>query len=222
MKKINLLIALFLIGGAAFAQTSWSVDKAHSNVQFTVTHNVISEVSGVFKDYNATITTKGEDFTNGADVEFVVKTASIDTENERRDEHVRGDDFFNAAQYPDMTFKGNLVKDGAKYALKGNMTIRDVTKPVTFDAAYLGSIDTGRGIKAGFKVSGKINRLEYGLKWSNKLASGEYVVADEVQILVKLQLNKVVPGQAGPGGPRTGAPTATPPAGQAPPAPRPN
>ena len=221
MKKFNSLLALLLVGGAAFAQTNWSVDKSHSNVQFTVTHNVISEVSGAFKDYTGTIVTKGEDFTNGADVEFTIKTASIDTENERRDEHVRGDDFFNAAQYPDITFKGNVVKDGAKYLLKGNLTIRDVTKPVSFDAAYLGSIDTGcGGIAAGWKVSGKINRLEYGLKWSNKLASGEYVVADEVQILAKLQLKKVVPGQAGPGGPRGGA--GAPPAGQAPPAPRQN
>ena len=216
MKKINTLIALLFVGGAAFAQTSWNVDKSHSNVQFTVTHNVISEVSGIFKDYSATITTKGEDFTSGAAVEFVVKTASIDTENENRDKHVRSDDFFNAEQYPDMTFKGNIVKEGAKYLLKGNLTIRDVTKPVTFDATYIGSIDTGRGIRAGWKVAGKINRLEYGLKWSNKLASGEYVVGDEVQILVKLELTKVVPGQAGPGAPAAGAP----PAGQAP-APRP-
>lgn len=225
MKKINILMGLLLVGGAAFAQTNWNVDKAHSNVQFTVTHNVISEVSGIFKDYNAVITTKGDDFSNGADVEFVVKTASIDTENENRDKHVKGDDFFNVETYPDMTFKGNLVKDGAKYALKGNLTIRDVTKPVTFDAAYLGSIDTGRGIRTGWKISGKINRLEYGLKWRQQLASGEYVVADEVQMLVKLQLMKVVPGQAGPGGPgapRQGAPGAgTPPSSQAP-APRPN
>src|SRR6187402_2022943 len=222
MKKINTLIALLMIGGAAFAQTNWSVDKAHSNVQFTVTHNVISEVSGIFKDYSAVITTKGEDFANGGEVEFVVKTTSIDTENERRDEHLRGDDFFNAAQYPDITFKGNLVKEGAKYLLKGNFTLRDVTKPVSFDAAYLGSIDTGRGIVAGWKVSGKINRLDYGLKYSNKLATGEYVVADEVQILVKLQLRKVVPGQGGPGGPSMGAPGAgAPPAGQTP-APRQN
>jgi polyisoprenoid-binding protein YceI len=226
MKKINTLIALLLVGGATFAQTSWNVDKSHSNVQFTVTHNVISEVSGVFKDYNATITSKGEDFTNGGDVEFVVKTASVDTENENRDKHLRSDDFFNAEQYPDMTFKGAIVKDGAKFVLKGNLTIRDVTKPVTFDAAYLGSIDTGRGgIRAGWKVAGKVNRLDYGLKWSNKLASGEYVVADEVQLLVKLELIKVVPGQAGPGGPgapRQGAPGAgTPPNSQAP-TPRPN
>lgn len=215
MKKINVLIALFLTGGAAFAQTSWSVDKSHSNVQFTVTHNVISEVSGGFKDYTGTVTTKGDDFANGADVEFVVKTASVDTDNERRDEHVKGDDFFNAEKYPEMKFKGNLVKDGAKYLLKGNLTIREVTKPISFDAAYLGSIDTGRGIRAGWKVTGKINRLDYGLKWSNKLASGEYVVADEVQILVKLQLQKVVPGQA-PGAPRQGGPAAG-----APPAPAP-
>jgi len=213
MKKISALITLILIGGATFAQTSWSVDKAHSNIQFTVTHNVISEVSGVFKDYTATITTKGDDFSNGADVEFIIKTASIDTDNERRDEHVKGDDFLNVATYPEIKFVGTVVKDGAKYLLKGNLTMRDVTKPVTFDAAYNGTVDTGRGgMVAGWRVSGKINRLDYGVKWSNKLASGEYVVADEVQILAKLEVRKVVPGQ---GGPRAGAP----PAGQTPPAP---
>jgi polyisoprenoid-binding protein YceI len=104
------------------------------------------------------------------------------------------------------------VKDGAKFLLKGNLTMRDVTKPVTWDAAYNGMVDTGRGMVAGWKVSGKINRLDYGVKWSNKLATGEYVVADEVQIVAKLQMRKDTPGQAGPGGQRAGAP----PAGQAP------
>jgi len=85
------------------------------------------------------------------------------------------------------------VKEGGKYQLKGDFTMRDVTKPVVFDVTYGGSIDTGRGVKAGFKLNGKINRLEYGLKWSNKLASGELAVADAVEIVCKIELNKDMP-----------------------------
>jgi polyisoprenoid-binding protein YceI len=189
MKKLNFIVAFLLVAGLANAQTTWKVDKGHSNIQFNVTHNVIAEVNGAFKDFDGTITSKADDF-NGTDVEFVVKTASINTGIEMRDNHLKSDDFFNAEKYPDIIFKGTLVKEGGKYLLKGDFTMRDVTKPVVFDAAYLGAVDTGRGTRAGVKVNGKINRLDYGLKWSNKLATGELVVADEVEIVCRLELVK--------------------------------
>lgn len=189
MKKLNVLAAALLFAGAATAQTTWDLDKAHSNVQFNVTHMVVSEVNGAFTDFNGAIVSKSDDF-NGAEVTFTAKTASVNTGNENRDKHLKSDDFFNAEQFPEIKFKGTIVKTGGKYQLKGDFTMRDVTKPVLFDITYGGQIDTGRGIKAGFKFTGKINRLEYGLKWSNKLASGELAVADEVEVVVKAELNK--------------------------------
>lgn len=189
MKKLNVLAALLFVAGMASAQTTWNLDKGHSNVQFNVTHMVVSEVNGAFTDFDATVVSKSDDF-NGAEVTFTAKTASVNTGNENRDKHLKSDDFFNAEQFPEITFKGNIVKTGGKYQLKGDFTMRDVTKPVVFDITYGGQIDTGRGVKAGFKFTGKVNRLEYGLKWSNKLASGELAVADEVEVVVKVELNK--------------------------------
>lgn len=189
MKKLNVLAALLFVAGMATAQTTWNLDKSHTNIQFNVTHMVVSEVNGAFTDFDATVVSKSDDF-NGAEVTFTAKTASVNTGNENRDKHLKSDDFFNAEQFPEITFKGNIVKTGGKYQLKGDFTMRDVTKPVVFDITYGGQIDTGRGVKAGFKFTGKVNRLEYGLKWSNKLASGELAVADEVEVVVKVELNK--------------------------------
>jgi polyisoprenoid-binding protein YceI len=189
MKKINVLAAFLFVTGIATAQTTWNLDKAHTNIQFNVTHMVVSEVNGAFTDFDGAIVSKSDDF-NGAEVTFTAKTASVNTGNENRDKHLKSDDFFNAEQFPEIKFTGTIVKTGGKYQLKGDFTMRDVTKPVVFDITYGGQIDTGRGVKAGFKFTGKVNRLEYGLKWSNKLASGELAVADEVEVVVKVELNK--------------------------------
>lgn len=189
MKRVNAIIALLLVAGMASAQTTWNLDKAHTNIQFNVTHMVVSEVNGSFTDFDGVIVSKSDDF-NGAEVTFTAKTASVNTGNENRDKHLKSDDFFNAEQFPEIKFKGTIVKTGGKYQLKGDFTMRDVTKPVVFDITYGGQIDTGRGVKAGFKFTGKLDRLEYGLKWSNKLATGELVVADEVEVAVKVELNK--------------------------------
>jgi len=183
-----LLIAL-LASGTAFAQTTWTIDKAHSKIGFNVLHMAISEVEGEFTDFDAKVVSKSDDF-HDADVEFTAKVASIDTENERRDNHLKSDDFFNAEKFPEIKFKGKLVKEGNAYKLKGDFTMRDVTKPVTFDVVYGGTIDTGRGMKAGFKVTGTINRKDYNLKWDNRLAGGELVVSDDVDIVCKIEMNK--------------------------------
>jgi polyisoprenoid-binding protein YceI len=190
MKKFNAFaIALLVLTTGAFAQTKWNTDQAHSKVGFVVTHMGVAEVEGNFKEFTASVVSPADDF-NGADVEFTAKVASIDTDNDNRNNHLKSDDFFNAEKYPDITFKGKLVKEGGKYKLKGKFTMRDVTKDVTFDVTYGGTVDTGKGTKAGFKVSGKVNRLEYGLKWKNALANGNLVVADTVEIVCKIELNK--------------------------------
>lgn len=189
MKKINALFVFMLVAGVASAQTNWVVDKGHSKVGFTVTHMVVSEVEGQFKDFDIKIASKSDDF-NGADVEFTANVASIDTESERRDGHLKSADFFEAEKYPTIKFAGKLEKAGGKYQLKGNLTMKDVTKPVVFDVTYGGTIDTGRGVKAGFKATGKINRQDFNVKWANKVQDGSAVVSDEVQLVAKLEFNK--------------------------------
>jgi polyisoprenoid-binding protein YceI len=188
MKK-NILFILLALATNAFAQTTWNIDNPHSRISFSVAHMVVSETEGSFKDFDAKVISKTPDF-NGADVEFTAKTASIDTDNEKRDTHLKGDEFFNAEKYPEIKFKGNLVKESDKYVLKGNLTLRDVTKPVTFAVVYGGSVKAFGGEKAGFKLNGKINRQDYGLKWSKTVESGGLVVGDEVEIICKVELNK--------------------------------
>jgi polyisoprenoid-binding protein YceI len=189
MKKLNVLIVLLLVTGSVFAQTTWNIDNVHSKIGFSVSHMVVSETEGSFNDYTATVISKSEDF-NGADVTFSAKVASINTGNEKRDGHLKSPDFFDAEKFPEITFVGKLVKNGGKYKLKGDFTMKGVTKKVEFDVTYGGTVNTGNGIKAGFKLNGTINRQDYGVSWTNKLASGEAVVGDEVQLIIKAELNK--------------------------------
>lgn len=189
MKRLSLILAGLLVAGGVLAQTNWTIDKAHSNIGFTVTHAVVAETSGQFKDFDGTVTSPSEDF-NGADIEFTAKAASIDTENERRDGHLKSDDFFNAEKYPDIKFVGKLVKEGGKYQLKGKFTMRDVTKDVAFDVIYKGTLKTAQMTKAGFKIKGVINRFDYGLKWDRTVeAGGGLMVGQDVEINCNVELN---------------------------------
>ena len=190
MKKLNIIMVMLVFAaGSAMAQTTWSIDKAHSKIGFSIPHMAISEVEGNFKEFDASVVSKAADF-NGAEVTFSAKTASIDTDNERRDNHLKSPDFFDAEKNPELSFKGNLVKQGGKYKLKGDLTMHGVTKPVEFDVTYGGTMNTGRGEKAGFKISGKINRQDFGLTWANKTPTGELVVGDQVDIIGKIELDK--------------------------------
>ena len=189
MKKLNLLAAFVLVAGFASAQTTWKIDKGHSKVGFSAVHMVVAETEGKFNDYEGTVVSKSDDF-NGAEVSFVAKVASISTDNERRDGHLKSPDFFDAEKFPEITFKGTLAKDGGKYKLKGDFTMKGVTKKVEFDVTYGGKINTGRGEKAGFKLTGSVNRQDYGLTWANKTPGGEMVVGDDVQLVIKVELDK--------------------------------
>ena len=189
MKQLNFIIAFLFVGTAAFAQTTWTIDNVHSKIGFSVTHMAVAETEGKFNDYTGSVVTKGNDF-NGAEVSFTAKTASIDTDNEKRDGHLKSPDFFDAAKYPEITFKGNLVKEGAKYKLKGDLTMHGTTKPVEFDVTGGSVVNTGRGEKSGFKFTGKLNRKDYGLTWANTTPTGEMVVGDEVELIIKVELDK--------------------------------
>lgn len=184
--------AIALFSSTLTAQTSWKVDNAHSNVRFNVSHLVISEVEGSFKKFNGSIETSQPDF-NGAKINFAIDVNSINTDNESRDKHLKGDDFFNAGQYPDMIFAGTNFKkiSGNKYALYGNLTIRNITKPVKFEVTYGGTAKDPYGnTKAGFKATTKINRFDYGLKWNSLTEAGGAAVGKEIAIALNLEFAK--------------------------------
>lgn len=193
-KTLFVTMASLLLSLAAIAQTTvWKADKTHSNVNFTVTHLMISEVTGSFKDYDVTLTTNGDDFTTSS-VEAVIKTASVNTDNESRDKHLRSGDFFLADSFPNMTFTSTKVerKGNDTYNIYGNLTIRNISKPVVLEAKYKG-MQTAFGMtKAGFKATTTINRFDYDVKWDKKLDAGGFIVASNVDITLQMELNKQV------------------------------
>ncbi|MGZ5133835.1 MAG: YceI family protein [Flavitalea sp.] len=172
--------------------TKWTLDKGHSNVKFTVTHMVVSEVDGSFKNFDGTIEHTKPDYSDAV-VTFTVDVSSVYTDNENRDKHLKSDDFFNAEQYPQMKFQSTSFKPlgGNKYQLDGNLTIRDITKPVSFDVTYGGSINTQRGAKVGFRAKTTVNRFDYNLKWDKATEAGGLVVAKDVVITINAQFNEV-------------------------------
>ena len=174
---------------AVSAQNTWAIDQAHSNIEFTATHMSIAEVSGSFADFQGQVITKGDNWDEST-VTFTTQVASIDTDNEKRNGHLKSDDFFNAEKYPEITFNGMLKKKGDAYQLVGDFTIRDVTKQVIFDVKKLGVVDTGKGKKAGFKISGVINRFDFNLRWDNKIADGTWIVGEDIQIACNVELNE--------------------------------
>jgi polyisoprenoid-binding protein YceI len=189
MKKLFFAAALALSSTGLFAQTNWNVDAAHSNIRFTVDHLVISEVEGSFKKFNGSIATQNADF-NNAVINFTADVNSINTDNEGRDKHLKSDDFFNAEKYPQLIFKSTSFSklSGNQYELKGNLTIRNVTKPVTFKVTYGGTVkDPWGNIKAGFKASGSVNRFDYGLKWNSLTEAGGAVVGKDIAIDLKFE-----------------------------------
>ena len=192
MKNITLTaLAATALATATEAQT-WKLDAAHSKVRFTATYLVISEVEGEFKKFDGTFTSEKADFSD-LRISVTADVNSISTENEMRDNHLKSDDFFNAEKYPAVTFVSTGMKpySEGKYVLMGNLTIRDITRPVQLLVSYNGQVtDPWGNRKAGFKASGKINRKDFGLKYSNAAAAGEAVVGDDVTFTVDLVLIK--------------------------------
>jgi len=189
MKRFFLVAAVAFMSTVLFAQTKWTVDPVHSNVKFTVTHLVISEVEGNFKKFDGSLTSAKPDFSDAA-INFTIDVNSVNTDNDMRDNHLKSDDFFNAPQYPNMIFKSTSFKKVSdnKYELYGNLTIRDVTKPVKFDVVYGGTGKDGYGnTKAGFKATTTINRFDYNLKWNGLTSAGDATVGKDVTIDLRLE-----------------------------------
>ncbi len=193
MKKINFFaILLVLTFTSLSAQTKWTFDQAHTDVMFSVTHLVISTVTGYFRNFDGVIVTNGNDF-NNAKIKFTIQTKSIDTDNKKRDEHLRSKDFFYAEKYPEIIFKSTSFKkvEGNKYKLTGNLTMRGITKPVILNVQYNGTVkDPWGNIKAGFKITGSLNRFDYGLKWNALLEAGGAIVSKKVKLIINAELKK--------------------------------
>jgi polyisoprenoid-binding protein YceI len=169
------------------ATTKWALDPMHSEVQFKVKHLVISTVTGSFKTFEGTVTAEGDTF-EGASVEFSLDVNSIDTNQEMRDGHLKGPEFFDAEKYPTITFKSTSLTDDK---LTGDLTIKGVTKPVTLDVEHGGTATDFYGnLKAGFEVSGKINRKQFGLTWEGITEAGSVVVGDDIKLIVNVQFAK--------------------------------
>lgn len=173
-------------------KTKWISDPAHSEVQFKVKHLVISTVTGSFDAFEAKMETQSDDFVP-ASISFEAQTASVSTNNSDRDNHLRSADFFDAANFPTMNFKSTTFTKKAEgsYDLSGDLTIKGVTKNVQLDVEFGGRMTDPYGNeKAGFELSGKINRKDFGLNWSAITEAGGVVVSDEVRLLINIQMVK--------------------------------
>jgi polyisoprenoid-binding protein YceI len=165
----------------------WNIDPAHSEIGFKVKHLMINTVRGHFKTFSGEVETPGEDFAS-AKVKFSADTSSIDTANEQRDQHLKSADFFDAEKNPQLTFVSTKF-DGEN--LEGNFTMAGVTKPVKLKAEFGGvAKDPWGNTKAGFTISGKINRKDFGLNWNAALEAGGVLVGEEVTLNAEVQLIK--------------------------------
>lgn len=188
MKKVIIMLTMLAVTLNAQSQTKWNVDPFHSSLNFTIEHSGISMVHGKFKNYSGTLNLDGEELKN-AEFEFSVHVESIDTNVEKRDQHLRSADFFEVKKYPELSFKSNeIIKTGKEdhYLLFGNLTIKGVTKEVVFDLYYGGRIKTDQGEKLGLKAEATINRLHYNIDY-DPTGGG---IAKDVNIIAHLQLAK--------------------------------
>jgi polyisoprenoid-binding protein YceI len=172
--------------------TKWSLDPIHSEITFKVKHLMISTVTGHFKKFSLIGETKSDDFNTATKIEFSTEIDSIDTNNEQRDAHLKSADFFNAEQHPHITFTGSKYEgEGEDGKLSGDLTIAGITKPVVLNVEFGGIIVDPYGqTKAGFTVSGKISRKDFGITYGSTLETGGVLLGDEIKINAEIQLVK--------------------------------
>ncbi len=174
------------------ATTKWALDPTHSEIQFKIKHLMITNVTGNFTSFDVKASTEDDDFSK-AEISFQAKVDSINTNNEQRDGHLKSGDFFDAENFPEITFTSSQIvkSDDDNFKVPGNLTIKGVTQPVTLDAEFGGiTKDPYGNTKAGFSIQGKINRKEFGLTWNAALETGGVMVSEDVKINAEIQLVK--------------------------------
>ena len=171
---------------------TWTIDTAHSEIGFKIKHLVISTVSGKFTSFEGKLEGDPEDFTQ-SQISFTADIDSINTGNEQRDGHLKSGDFFDSAKHPKLSFSSTAIvnKNGSDYKVTGDLTIRGTTKPITLNVDFGGIQNNMYGqTVAGFEITGKINRQEYGLTWSAVTEAGGIVVSDDVKLAIDAELVK--------------------------------
>ncbi len=177
---------------AVSTKTKWAIDPTHSEIGFKVKHLMITNVHGEFRKFIAEVSSEEEDFTRSS-VSVTIDAASILTNDDKRDAHLKSADFFDVEKYPELKFKETSFRKTAdgNYKLRGILTIKEVSKEVAFEVEYGGiRKDPWGNEKAGFSLSGKINRRDFGLNWNAALESGGMLVSDEVKISAEMQFVK--------------------------------
>lgn len=194
MRRLGLLVSAILLVVITNAQTTnWNIDASHSNVRFSVSHMVVSEVEGNFTKFEGTVATSKEDFSDAV-VSFTIDVSSVNTNDADRDDHLKGEDFFNVDKNPSIIFKStSMEKVGEnKFKVTGDFTMNGVTKEITLNAKYGGTINDPWGnTRAGFKISGTIDRTLWGLKYNSKMDTGGLMIGEEIEIVCKIELVKV-------------------------------
>jgi polyisoprenoid-binding protein YceI len=192
MRAFPALLATLLVATAASADTAeWAIDASHSHVGFSVSHLVVSKVNGRFKDVSGKVTLDEKDLTKSG-VDVLIKVNSINTDDEQRDKHLKGPDFFDAAASPDITFHATkIVRSGPGYKVTGDLKIKGVSKSITLDGKLSQAIKSpwGKDVR-GAELTGKINRGDFGLTWNKKLDGGGLVVGDIVTLDIAIEINK--------------------------------
>lgn len=193
MKKV--LFSLSLLLGIILplsAQTTWKIDPVHSKVLFTVSHLVVSEVTGKFNEFDATLVQSGADFA-GSVLTATIQAKSIDTENEKRDAHLRSADFFDVENYPEISFVSKSFEKitDSTYKVTGDLSMHGVTRSIVLDVKYNGTIKGPWGnTVAGFKATTALNRTDFGLKWNKPIESGGILVGETVTITLQVEMVK--------------------------------
>lgn len=194
MRKLGILVAaLFMVAILQAQTTNWGFDKSHSNVRFAVSHMVISEVEGNFSEFEGSVHASKSDFSD-AKVKFSIVVNSINTADEKRDAHLKNEDFFHTDKYPTITFDSKSMKKVAegKYKLTGDFTMMGVTKSTTLDVKYNGTVaDPWGNTKAGFKITGTVDRTEWGLKYNSTMDTGGLMIGEDVAIVCNIELIKL-------------------------------
>jgi polyisoprenoid-binding protein YceI len=174
--------------GSAAAEGTYGIDSVHSNVGFKIRH-LVSKVSGDFTDFDGTLVADFENLDNSS-VEFAIQAASIDTKNEKRDGHLRSSDFFDVEKYPEITFKSSKITrvDDDTFKVTGTLTMRGVAKEISLMVDFLGEMSAMGGTRAGYELTTTLNRMDYGVSWNRAVEAGGFVLGDEVEVNIALEL----------------------------------